>query len=105
MGRVRQSLKDAYLFSTVYILAISTLFFLIQDYLIFLFSAKGNAAELVRFFCTYIAVSFISNGIQCVANASFNNLGKPTCSTLLNWGKATIGTLPFIIIGAKVNGA
>ena len=105
MNRVRQSLKDAYLFSTAYILTISVLVFLVQDYLIFLFSAKGNAAELVHFFCTYIAVSFAFNGILFVANASFNNLGKPTYSTLLNWGKATIGTLPFIYIGAKIDGA
>ncbi|OED46542.1 MATE family efflux transporter [Endozoicomonas sp. (ex Bugula neritina AB1)] len=105
MGRVRKSLRDAYIFSTAYILISSGLVFLAQDYLVLLFSAKGNAAELVRFFCTYIAVSFTFSGILFVANASFNNLGKPVYSTLLNWGRATLGTLPFIFIGSKIDGA
>ena len=104
MGRVRQSLKDAYWFSTVYILALSLIIYLTQDYLIFLFNAKGNAAELIRFFCTFVAISFTFNGMLFIANAAFNNLGKPTWSTAFNWGKATIGTIPFVVVGANLGG-
>ncbi len=104
-GRVKQSLKDAYLFSTVYITAVSMIVFLAQDYFVMIFRAKGEAAQIIHFFCTWIAISFVFNGALFVANASFNNLGKPTWSTLFNWGKATIGTVPFIMIGGKVDGA
>ncbi len=104
LDRVRQSLRDAYLFATVYILAISFVIFLLQDILVTTFSATGNAALIVRFFCTFIAVSFLFNAFLFIANASFNNLGKATYSTLLNWGRATLGTIPFVIVGAQIDG-
>ncbi len=105
LPRVRQSLKDAYLFTAFYVLAISLGLFLLQDILVKMFSARGNAASLIEFFCTLIAVGFVFNGWLFVANASFNNLGKAGYSTLLNWGKATLGTLPFVWIGSVYGGA
>ena len=105
LGRVKQSLKNAYLFSTVYITVVSIIVFLIQDYLVLLFRTKGEATQIIHFFCTWIAISFVFNGALFVANASFNNLGKPGWSTLFNWGKATIGTVPFIMVGGKMDGA
>ncbi|MGY0216841.1 MATE family efflux transporter [Endozoicomonadaceae bacterium StTr2] len=105
IGRVRQSLKDAYLFTAVYVLAVSVVLFLLQDALVGMFNAQGNAASMIRFFCTFYAVSFIFNGWLFVSNASFNNLGKPGFSTLLNWGKATLGTIPFVWLGAHYGGA
>ena len=35
-----------------------------------------------------------------VANASFNNLGRPLWSTGINWGRATLGTILFVWWGA-----
>ena len=35
-----------------------------------------------------------------VANAAFNNLGAAYFSTLFNWGRATLGTIPFVTFGA-----
>jgi hypothetical protein len=35
-----------------------------------------------------------------VANAAFNNLGHPLLSTAFNWGRATLGNIPFVTIGA-----
>ena len=35
-----------------------------------------------------------------VANAAFNNLGAPYLSTVFNWGRATLGTIPFVTFGA-----
>lgn len=37
-------------------------------------------------------------------NASFNNLGKAKYSTLFNVGKATLGTVPFVYVGAQLGG-
>ena len=39
-----------------------------------------------------------------VANASFNNLGYPLLSTFFNWGRATLGMIPFAWYGAEVAG-
>ena len=39
-----------------------------------------------------------------VANAAFNNLGFPLLSTVFNWGRATLGTIPFVIYGAAQGG-
>ena len=36
---------------------------------------------------------------------AFNNLGFPTWSTVFNWGRATVGTMPFVWIGATQFGA
>jgi Na+-driven multidrug efflux pump len=35
-----------------------------------------------------------------VGAAAFNNLGRPGLSTWFNWGKATLGTIPFALVGA-----
>ena len=48
-------------------------------------------------------ISFI--GMLFVANAAFNNLGKPVLSTWFNWGRATVGTIPFALVGAAYWGA
>ena len=40
-----------------------------------------------------------------VANAAFNNLGAPLLATVFNWGRATIGTIPFAYAGAALAGA
>jgi Na+-driven multidrug efflux pump len=58
----------------------------------------------VVFFCTFIAASWAFAGAQFVANAAFNNLGRPNLSTWFNWGKATLGTIPFALYGAAVAG-
>jgi len=65
------------------------------------FDMTGDAAEVVLFFCQYIAVFFIFSGMLFVANASFNNLGKAKYSTFFNVGKATLGTIPFVYFGAQ----
>jgi len=40
-----------------------------------------------------------------VANAAFNNLGFPVLSTVFNWGRSTLGTIPFCWLGSKLYGA
>ena len=66
-----------------------------------LFGAMGSARELIEFFCRFVAGSFMFNGALFVANAAFNNLGFALYSTALNWGRATLGVLPFIWLGGQ----
>jgi Na+-driven multidrug efflux pump len=102
--RVRLSLNKAIQFCVVYVLVVSLVLFLLRNVIISSFDMKGDAAELILFFCQYIAVFFIFSGILFIANASFNNLGKAKYSTFFNVGKATIGTIPFVYFGAQWGG-
>jgi Na+-driven multidrug efflux pump len=102
--RVRRALNDALLFAAIYTLTTSLLLFLLRHQLAEVFRAAGRTVDLVVFFCTFIAVSWAFAGAQFVANAAFNNLGRPNLSTWFNWGKATLGTIPFAWYGAQVAG-
>ncbi|MCE9679494.1 MATE family efflux transporter [Shewanella sp. AS1] len=102
--RVRESLTKALQFCVLYVLSVSLLLFVLQEQIVVMFAMQGDGAELIRFFCSYIAVFFIFSGALFVANASFNNLGKAKYSTLFNVGKATLGTIPFVYFGAQWGG-
>jgi putative MATE family efflux protein len=102
--RVRRTLTDGLIFATVYTLTTSLLLFLSRHQIAALFSASGRTIDLVLFFCSFIAGSWAFAGAQFVSAAAFNNLGHPNTSTMFNWGKATLGTIPFAIYGAHVAG-
>ncbi len=102
--RIRESLTKAIQFCAAYVVCLSICLFIFKEQVIVIFAMKGEGAELIRFFCTYIAVFFVFSGALFVANASFNNLGKAKYSTFFNVGKATLGTIPFVHIGAQIGG-
>ncbi len=102
--RVRTTLRDSLLFLTVYILGIWLLLILLQNHIVALFGLGEAAGDLVRFYCLYLAPGFLFLGGQFVAHAAFNNLGRATWSTLSNWGRATLGTVPFVWAGAALGG-
>ena len=105
IDRVQRAFMDALILILTYTVVVWAILFIARDPIIALFEAEGDAAALVILFCTYVAASFIFNGALFVANASFNNLGFATYSTVFNWGKATLGTLPFVWLGAQWGGA
>ncbi len=98
--RVKSTIIDAFVFVSIYVFLISIVLFLIPEQIADAFHADQEAAELIKVFCYWVAVTFAFSGITFVGNAAFNNLGKPNLSTLINWGKATIGTIPFVYFGA-----
>jgi putative MATE family efflux protein len=69
------------------------------------FDATGETADLIVFFCRALAPTFAFLGALFVANAAFNTLGRPHYSTALNWGRATLGTVPLVQAGAVLAGA
>ncbi len=103
--RIRQTLKNSLIFSAVYVSLVSMLLWMLQNPIIALFKLEGEAAELMSIFCTWVAITFVFNGAQFVANTSFNNLGKPMYATGFNVAKSTLGTLPFVAIGGQMGGA
>lgn len=101
IGRVRQVLTDCLTFSLIYVVCISIVLRLAVPLIIDLFHAPQETAELIAFICTYSGLLWLFLGAIFVANAAFNNLGFPLLSTLFNWGRATLGTLPFVTLGAR----
>lgn len=98
--RVRRALRDGMGFSAIYTIIVSLLIFAFRNHIATLFSASPRASELVVFFATYVGLSWAFAGAQFVGAAAFNNLGRPALSTWFNWGKATLGTIPFALVGA-----
>ena len=105
LERVRRSYLDALKFSGLYVTGVCIILFAAQDLIIAMFNTSERAAVLVSLFCTWIAFSWAFAAAQFVANAAFNNLGKAHWSTIANWAKATLGTVPFIHYGALWGGA
>ena len=70
-----------------------------------LFLATGEARALIILFCRWLSPMFVFLGALFVANAVFNTLGRAHVSTVLNWGRATLGTIPFVMWGGRYAGA
>jgi Na+-driven multidrug efflux pump len=93
--RVRESLRASLVFMVVAVALAWLVMALLQGPLIRAFSLDGVAADMVHAFCSWLAASFFFMGALFVANAAFNNLGRPLWSTGFNWARATLGTIPF----------
>ena len=70
-----------------------------------MFHVSPATEKLVVSFCLWMAPAYLFMGLMFSANAAFNNLGRPFCSTLNNWGRATLGNIPFLYLGGLLNGA
>lgn len=103
--RVRRALMDSLILTTGWCLLAWAGMALSAEPTIAGFSLSGEGADMVRFFAHWAAGLFVFTGALFVANAAFNNLGFPLLSTGFNWGRATLGTLPFVLAGAHFMGA
>ncbi len=103
--RVRETLSRAMQFALAYILAAWLVLFLSQGFVADVFKLDDEASELVFWFAAVIAPLFVFNGSLFISNAAFNNLKRPLWSSMLNWGKNTIGVVPFVLLGAHIGGA
>ena len=98
--RVRVALQGALRFAAM-LSATAWLFLAIAaPALVRLFNASGEAAALIIFFCRWLAPLFVFFGTLFVCNAACNALGRPQYATVLNWGRATLGTVPFVTFGS-----
>lgn len=69
-----------------------------------IFHVQGAGIELVKLFCFWVVASYMFVGLLFVSNTAFNNLGRPLYSTGFNWARATLGTIPFVAVGAMYGG-
>ena len=104
-GRVRSTLTNCFAFSAIYACLMWLVLALSAPAVVWMFSAKGETAILVTFFCTWGAMAWAFLGCLFAANAAFNNLDYAFLSTVFNWGRATLGTIPFVTLGALHFGA
>ena len=98
--RVRKTFGDAVLFVGICVAVVSIALFGLRGMIADLFNATGDGRALLYAFSGPLALLFFFNGLLFVGNASFNNLGHPYYSTWLNWARHTVGTIPFVYLGA-----
>jgi Na+-driven multidrug efflux pump len=93
-------MRDGLVFTLVVTVGVSALLFIARGPIADLFGAEGITRDLVFLFCGPLALAWFFNGVIFLSNAAFNNLGHPFYSTWINWGRHTLGTIPFVIVGA-----
>ncbi|MEM9739005.1 MAG: MATE family efflux transporter, partial [Pseudomonadota bacterium] len=103
--RVRATLIRAVQFAGAYVLVIWGVLMLAHGAVSSGFQLSEDGASIVFWFALVVAPLFFFNGTLFVSNAAFNNLRRPLFSTFLNWGKNTIGVVPFIYLGGMIGGA
>ena len=97
------TMRDSLTVTTVYVLAVWALLALFAGPIASLFGATGQARELIIFFCHVRGRQrSCSTARIFVSSAAFNNLGYPTYSTVFNWGRSTLGIIPFAWVGAPL---
>lgn len=103
--RLRSTMRDSLQFTLIYVAIVWLALALGSEWIARAFDAQDAAADVIVFFCVFVAGSFLFNGSLFVANAAFNNLGYPLYSTMLNWGRSTLGVIPFVWLGGLWFGA
>ena len=103
--RVREALRTALAFVLLYVVVVSALLFIFRNGIADIFNTTGAARDLVLLFCGPLSLAFFFNAVLFTTNAAFNNLQRPTYAALLNWGRHTLGTIPFAWLGARYWGA
>ncbi|NHO17781.1 multidrug transporter [Acetobacter oeni] len=101
MHRVREVLGSSLQLVGLCVVLTWILLALNQNLLVAGFHAHGDGALLIHLFCSWTVSGYLFIGMLFVANTVFNNLGHPLYSTLFNWGRATLGTIPFVAYGAR----
>jgi putative MATE family efflux protein len=97
MDRVKRSFWDALIFTALVVALSTAILFALRGPIADTFHATGLTRDLIYLFCGPLCLLFFFNGAIFVANATCNNLGAPVTSTLVNWGRHTVGTVPFAL--------
>jgi putative MATE family efflux protein len=104
-ARMRAVLTNALGVTTAFTAVAWMVLLLVTEPLVRGFQATGETASIIRLFCHWVAPLFVFFGWLFVANACFNTLRRPQLSTAFNWARATLGTVPFVMLGAHWYGA
>ncbi|WP_298643120.1 MATE family efflux transporter [uncultured Cardiobacterium sp.] len=103
--RVRETLYNALVFNFAVTATVCLLLFAARDTLPGWFTLSGEAAALLRYFCSGIALLYGCKGMIFFMNAAYNNLGRPFYATAANLACFICGSLPLITLGGHYFGA
>lgn len=100
MDRVRTAYRDSLRFCAVYVAATWAVLWAASDLIARLFRLDADGAAVVERFAEVGAGGFVFAGALFVANAAFNNLGRPVWSTGFNWTRdAAVTPLMLLAFG------
>ncbi|MEO9778706.1 MAG: MATE family efflux transporter [Sedimentitalea sp.] len=103
--RVRTTYRDAVLFGVAYTLVTWALLAVLGPSIAGVFELTPQGIEVVLAFTSIGAGGFVLGSALFVANSAFNALGKSTRSTLTNWVRDGVLTLPLAMLFALWFGA
>lgn len=103
--RLRSTYRDALIFCAVYTLGAWALLAGAGGALAQVFDLDGQGVQVLRAFTLWGVGGFVFVGALFVSNAAFNNLGKPTRSTLVNWLNHGVLSWPIAALLAASLGA
>lgn len=96
--RVHETLLSGPRFVLAYVLPVALLMFLLHGYLATIFALDEEAAELLRFYASFIVVSYVLFGLQLTANPLFTVLRHPGYATLSNIVRDLVLAIPLIAL-------
>lgn len=101
--RVGMAYRDSLIFAAVYVSAAWILLAGFAPLIVSGFGVSDTGASVVYAFCYIGAGGFMFSGALFVANAAFNNLGRPFWSTAFNWSRdGVIIPLALILMPASL---
>lgn len=103
--RVRATYRDAMLFGVAYSLVTWALLAILGRSIAEVFELTPQGIDVVLAFTHIGAGGFVLGSALFVANSAFNAMGKPTRSTVINWLRDGILTLPLALLFAGWFGA
>ena len=104
-ARVRRTLFDSVRFAALTVLGAWAALAAAHPWIAIAFGASPEAARIVAILSLELAPMTVFLGALLISNAAFNALGRAHYATLMNWARATLGTIPFVIVGGAIGGA
>ena len=102
--RVRRTIIDSLTLSVGYSLIVWALLAALTPLIVAAFGATGPSADFLSLSLRFGTAIWVFLTCIFVGNAAYNNLGYPLLATAFNWGRATLGTMPFAALGAGWGG-
>ena len=72
---------------------------LLAPVLVSLFRLDGIAADVLTFYCRFIAFSYAFFGLHLAATQTFTNIGHPAYATYTNIFRDLVLTVPLVALG------
>ncbi|MFK7854645.1 MAG: MATE family efflux transporter [Granulosicoccus sp.] len=104
-SRVRQTLLASGFFVTIYVIPVALIIYLSRNLLISVFALDAAAADILRFYCTWIVITYWLFGLQLAANPLFTSLRHPGYATISNIGRDLCLGIPLVFAGSRLFGA